>query len=220
MNPLIFRLIALASLTLAAATAHADRNFGVGIKAGTLGAGLEGTWRPLPYMDVRVGANMYDFEDNGSQAGINYDATLNLESFYGTLNFRVPLSPLRLTAGAYANGNELNLLSGDNGTLIDIGGTTFPAAGVGTLSSRTSFAGTAPYVGMGLDFSLFGTVGMNLDFGVLWQGEPEVTLAADGALATDPVFQASLEQERLELENELSDFKAWPVVSLGFVVNF
>ena len=61
---------------------------------------------------------------------------------------------------------------------------------------------------------------MNLDFGVLWQGSPKVDLAVDGILADDPTFQASLEAERLELEDEASDYKAWPVISLGFVVNF
>ena len=30
----------------------------------------------------------------------------------------------------------------------------------------------------------------------------------------------SLEAERLELEDEMSDYKAWPVLSLGFVYNF
>ena len=29
-----------------------------------------------------------------------------------------------------------------------------------------------------------------------------------------------VELERLELENELSDYKAWPVLSLSFVYNF
>ena len=47
-----------------------------------------------------------------------------------------------------------------------------------------------------------------------------VTLEADGLLAEDPLFQASLEQERQELEDEMSDFKAWPAISLGFFYRF
>jgi len=73
---------------------------------------------------------------------------------------------------------------------------------------------------VGYDFSLFGKVGMNLDFGVLWQGSSNVEIGVDGVLAGDPTFQASLEAERLELEDEISDYKVWPVISLGFVVNF
>jgi len=199
--------------------ASADNDFGLGVKVGTLGAGVEGTWRPLPYLDVRIGANAYDFEDTGSQAGVNYDAELNLESYYGTVNFRFPMSPMRLTAGAFGNGNEVNLVSQDS-TFITIGGETYPSAAVGTLTSKTAFSGTAPYLGVGFDFTVFRKVGMNLDFGVLWQGEPEVTLTADGPLAADPDFQANLEAERQELFDEVKDFKAWPVLSLGFVFNF
>lgn len=205
---------------LACGPALADNDFGVGVKAGTLGIGLEGTWRPLPYLDVRLGANTFDYDDTGSQAGVNYDATLNLETFYGTANFSFPLSPFRVTAGLFSNGNEINLVSADNGATYDIGGTTYSSAEVGTLQSKASFPGTAPYFGIGYDFSLFGKVGLNLDLGVLWQGEPDVTLTSDGLLANDPNFQDALEAERQELNDEVKDYKAWPVLSLGFVYNF
>lgn len=210
----------LALALAAAGTASADNNFGFGVKAGTLGLGVEGTWRPLPYLDVRVGVNQYDFSDNGIYGGISYDAELSLDTYYVTGNFRFPLSPFRLTAGVFSNGNEFNAVSADNGAIILIGGDPYPADAVGTVTSGASFGSTSPYVGVGYDFTLFGKVGMNLDFGVLWQGSPNVLIATDGILAGDPTFEASLEAERLALEDDLSDFKAWPVISLGFVVNF
>ena len=214
----IYSKAALAALaSFAAGTANAD--FGVGLKAGTLGLGLEGRWSALPWLDVRVGGNTFDYDDSGAQAGINYDATLNLESYYATGNFRFPLSPFRVTAGIYSNGNELNMISDDSLT-YDIGGQTYTSAEVGTLRSTTSFASTAPYVGFGYDFSLFGKVGMNIDIGVLWQGEPDVSLTSDGLAANDPQFQSALEAERQELQDEVKDYKAWPVATLGFVYNF
>lgn len=220
-------LFSKAALTVFAVFAFgsASADFGVGLKAGTLGIGLEGRWSPLPWLDVRAGMNSYDFDDNGSQAGINYDATLALETFYATGNFRFPLSPFRVTVGAVSNGNEFQMMSQDTGGLnFDIGGGSFSPDDVGTLQSVTSFASTAPYVGVGYDFEILGKVGLNLDFGVLWQGEPEVTLEASG-LETAPapvqaVLAPALETERLELEDEMSDLKAWPVISLGFVYNF
>jgi hypothetical protein len=73
--------LALVALTLAASEqVLADNNFGIGIKAGTLGAGIEGTWRPLPYLDVRAGANTYEYTETGVQAGINNDGALKQES--------------------------------------------------------------------------------------------------------------------------------------------
>ena len=220
----IFSKATLAAFALLAfGTASAD--FGVGVKAGTLGIGLEGRWKLVPWLDLRVGGNAFDYEDNGSQAGINYDATFALDNYYLTGTFRFPLSPFRVTAGAFSNGNEFQMLSQDTGGAdFNIGGVNFSAADVGSLQSVTSFGSTAPYVGVGYDFEVFGKVGLNLDFGVLWQGEPDVSLEATG-LATAPIaVQAALlpalEAERLELEDEMSDFKAWPVVSLAFVYNF
>ena len=151
-----------------------------------------------------------------------YDADLDLETFFVTGNFHFPLTPFRLTAGLFANGNEMNMVSGTqpgNGDFT-IGGSTFTPAEVGTLSSNTSFGSTSPYVGLGFDFEIFGKAGLNFDVGVLLQGDPEVTLVADGLLAGDPTFQAALEAEREDLEDKFSDFKAYPVVSLSFVYNF
>jgi hypothetical protein len=204
---------------------NASADFGVGIKAGTLGIGLEGRWQPLPWFDLRVGANRYDYSDTGAQSGIDYDATLALDTYYLTGSFKFPLSPFRLTAGAFSNGNEVQLQSQDTGGAnFNIGGVSFSSADVGALRSITSFGGTAPYLGVGFDFELFGKAGLNLDFGVLWQGEPSVSLEATGLGSAPPLLQAelalALEAERQELEDEMSDYKAWPVVSLGFVYNF
>jgi hypothetical protein len=216
--------LALAALTLlACGTATAD--FGVGLKAGTLGLGVEGRWSPLPWLDVRLGVNRFDYDDSGSQAGVAYDGTFSLDSIYATGNFRFPLSPFRVSAGVVSNNNEFRLASQDTGGLpFDIGNDTFSAADVGTLQSVSSFNSTAPYVGVGYDFEVFGKVGLNIDFGVLWQGEPEVRLEATGLENAPPAVQAALttelETERLELEDEMSAFKAWPVLSLGFVYNF
>ena len=208
-----------ATALLVCGQATADQNVWFGVKAGTLGLGLEGSWRPIPWMDVRLGWNTFEYDDRGSQAGVNYDATLSLDNFYGTANFRFPLSPMRFTAGAYSNSNELELVN-DDALSLDIGGTIYPGDAVGTLTGTASFDDISPYVGIGFDFDVFDKVGMSLDLGVLWQGEPQVDLTSDGLLASDPLFQASLEAEREQLEAEFEDYKAWPVVSLGFNYQF
>jgi len=215
----------LAALALmASGTAAAD--FGVGVKAGTLGLGLEGRWDPpVPWFDIRLGMNQYDYDDSSNYAGVDYDATLALDSFYLTGNIKFPLSPFRLTLGAVSNGNELQMLSADTGGLdINIGGVPFPVGAVGALQSTTSFDSTAPYLGVGFDFELFGKAGLNLDFGVLWQGEPSVELTATNFDNLSSVEQAllapALAAEQAQLQDEMSDYKAWPVISLAFVYNF
>ena len=136
MKAYLIKACALTLALTAAGTASADNNFGFGVKAGTLGLGVEGTWRPLPYLDLRLGANQYDYSDTGTQANILYDSELNLDTYYVTGNFRFPLSPFRVTAGVYSNGNEINMVSGDNGAIIIVGGDPYPSAAVGTVTSR------------------------------------------------------------------------------------
>jgi len=200
---------------LASGSAAAD--FGVGVKAGTLGIGLEGRWDPpVPWFDLRVGLNQYDYADNGDYAGINYDATLALDNYYLTANLKFPVSPFRFTVGAFSNGNEMQLQSTDT-----LGGIWGNAVG---LESVTSFDSTAPYAGFGFDFELFGKAGLNLDFGVLWQGDPAVTLLPTNwdslSGPEQALLQPLLDAERSQLEDEMSDLKAWPVISLAFVYNF
>jgi len=219
MKSTLFKAALAASAIMMFGSASAD--FGVGVKAGTLGLGLEGRWSPVPFLDVRVGANGYDYDTDGSEAGIDYDGTLELDSYYATGNIKFPLSPMRLTGGVFANNNEIALTSKDTGGQdIELGGVPFPADVVGTLTGRTYFEDIAPYVGVGFDFEILGKVGLNFDLGLLWQGEPNVDLTADGTGAGLLPFQAALELERQELEDDLSDYKAYPVLSVAFIYNF
>lgn len=208
------------------ATGSAMADFGVGVKAGTLGLGVEGRWDPpVPWFDVRVGLNQYDLGGSHDYSGIDYDATLAFDNYYLTANFKFPVSPMRLTVGAYSNSNELRLRSANNGdSFLDIGGIPVPVDIVGGLRSTTSFDSTAPYAGVGFDFEVLGKAGLNLDFGVLWQGEPAVTLEATNWENLSPAEQAllgpALDAEQRDLQDDISDYKAWPVVSLSFVYNF
>lgn len=218
MNTMI-RLGLAALLLGSTAQASADDNIWLGVKAGTLGLGVEATWRPSSYLDFRVGANKFSYDDNGSEAGIDYDTELDLQSIYATANLRPPLSPFRFTAGVVSNGNELNLRSRDSSTYL-IGGTTFTSAQVGQLQAKADFDSLAPYAGIGFDFRLFDTLGLNFDLGVLWQGAPRVALAATGPIASDPTFQSELAVELAELQNAVDDYDLYPVASLGFSFNF
>ena len=197
----------------------ADDDLWFGAKAGTLGLGLEATWRPLAYLDLRAGLNSYDYDTSDSYVGIGYDVQLDLSTYYITANLRVPLSPFRMTAGVFSNGNEV-MLTSDPNAVYDVGGTIYTGAQVGTLMGGVDFDSTAPYFGFGADFRLADTFGLNIDLGVLWQGSPRVALAANGPIASDPTFQTDLEAERVALENDLDKFKAYPVASIGFSFNF
>lgn len=215
------KIVSVLALLLLAGAASANDNLWFGLKAGTLGLGAEVSYRPIEWLDVRAGANLYDYDDSRGYAGIGYDATLALETFYLTGNFHFPLSPFRLTVGAYQNNNELQLVSQDMaGYPIGDNPIPYSPADVGTLRSVASFDGVSPYIGAGFDFDIMDRLGLALDFGILWQGEPQVAITADGLLASDPAFIADLENERLSLQEEIQELKAYPVISLGLNFNF
>jgi len=208
-------------LLLVASTgiANADQEFSAGVRAGTLGLGIEGSWKPFKYLDIRLGGNTFTFDSDGPQAGIEYDQELTLETFYLSANIVFDNSPMRISLAGYSNGNELYMIN-DSMQDQEIGGVLYPGSGIGTLTSTTTFSSISPYFGIGYDFNIKGNIGMSVDFGVLWQGEPLVELAADGALATNAGFQVALEAERRELEEEFNEFKVWPVLQLGVVYRF
>jgi hypothetical protein len=213
-------IVLLAALAFSA-NASAKDSLWFGVKAGTLGFGGEVSWRPIEWLDLRAGANFYDYDESGSQAGINYDGTLALNTYYLTGNFRFPLSPFRLTVGAYANDNEVQLVSQDMASyLIGDNPTPYSPGDIGTITSVASFDSVAPYIGAGFDFDILDRLGLSLDFGVLLQGEPTITMTADGLLASDPALLADLNAEIAELQSEFENLKLYPVVSIGFNFNF
>lgn len=212
-------IIAALVLGLANGAAAADDNLWMGLKAGTLGVGVEGSWRPVPYLDLRAGVNGFSFDQDRAEAGIDYLAEAELLTVFATANLRAPLSPFRVTVGVFNNGNELTLTSQDSST-YEVGDQTYTSDEVGTLRAGASFEDWAPYAGIGFDFRAFNTVGIHIDAGVLGQGAPIVTLTADGSAASDPQFQQQLEAERMELQKSVDDYEYYPVVSIGFSVNF
>lgn len=221
MTSLKTNVLVLLGLLVFSGNASANDSFWFGVKAGTLGFGGEAAWRPIEWLDVRAGVNLYDYDDSTDYGGIDYDGTLALDNYYLTGNFRFPLSPFRLTVGAYQNNNEVQLVSQDAASYL-IGSNPIPytPAEVGSLRASAGFDSVAPYVGAGFDFDILDRLGLSLDFGVLWQGEPTVVMTADGLLGSDPAFLADLNAEIAEIQNEMDNLKAYPVISIGVNFNF
>lgn len=70
-----------------------------------------------------------------------------------------------------------------------------------------------------LSISLGRRFGLSADIGVLYQGSPSLSLSATGAL-NDPTLAADLEAERQSAESDLSEYKWYPVLSLGTYYRF
>ena len=194
--------------------------FRVGPRASTLGAGLEIAKGFTPRLGARMGFNYFGhhYEDKASDIDYNFD--LRLQSLALLADWHPFKGMFRISTGAIFNGARLKMIADlDPTSPEEINGVPYKLDSVnGTLK----FNSVAPYLGLGWD-TTFGdddSWGLTFDVGVLYHGSPELQISASGPDASLANFSSDLEQERLDLQNDLADFRFWPVVSAGFLYQF
>jgi len=210
----ISSILTAAVLLVTGSTVFASEtgSFGAGVKAGTLGAGVELTYAISPRFTMGVGINKFSSSTTDTTDGIDYDVDLNLQTVAVLANFHPFAGSFRITAGAMINSNELEMTA-DCSPTCEIGGTDYPEAAVGDLKATVDFNKFAPYAGIGFGHSASSGLGFTLDVGVLMQGEPQVDISA-GPL----VSQADIAQEEANAEDDIKGFTMYPVISAG--INF
>jgi hypothetical protein len=213
------RVLAFGALTMAASAVQAEGH-AIAAKAGVLGLGVEYTYQLNDRVSMRGGINGSEYGFDGEESGIFYDFDLVWDSLTFAVDFHPRRSALRLTGGFLSNDNGLRALSRPADDVV-VGGATYTPAEVGTLRATLAFDKTAPFVGIGWDWSrdkrLFG---MSLDLGVVSQGTPSLTLVADGSLLGDPMFEADIAAEQAELQADFDGLDLLPYMTLGFVFRF
>lgn len=217
----ISTILAVAAACLIPITSSADTgSIGVGLKGGTLGAGVELSYPVSSMLTLGIGINKFSTSRTDTTDGIDYDVDLNLQTISLLANFHPFAGSFRLTAGAMINNNELKMKADPNAT-YDIGNTTYTAAEVGSLKAAVDFNKFAPYAGLGWGTSSDSGIGFTLDIGVLMQGKPNVDLSAKGGtLSSDPTFQAELAKEEANAEDDIKGFTMYPVISAGIDIRF
>jgi hypothetical protein len=201
-------LVTAVAAIIVTTTVRAD-GFGADAKVGTLGIGAELGYRFNDYLGVRAGVNTGSYDFDNEDAGINYNYGMDFDTIPVMLDWHVFGGSFRLTGGFVSNKNKLTgTATGD----LEIGGETYNT----TATSDISFDKSSTYVGLGwgsLPSSTKG-FGMNFDIGVLMHGTPTAKLSAPGVPDDD------IAAEEASLNDELEDFKYWPVVSLGIGYTF
>ncbi len=200
---------------------HAE-GVSVGVKGGTLGVGPEIGFTFSKYLGARVGFNYLPFSFSGEKGDVEYDFDLNLQSVSGILDFHPFKNAFRISGGIFYNGNNLDAKGKPSSGMFKIGDHKYPAALVGNLKGDIDFNDFAPYCGIGVDttFGKSKNFGIMLEVGVLFQGSPDVTLSSEGPLSGNPLFQRDLAKEEKKLEDDLNNFKFYPVISIGATYRF
>jgi hypothetical protein len=215
MNKQFQAALGVACFSLMAADAMA-LDAAVTAKLGTLGLGVEGTFGLTEQFNARLGLNRFDFERTETIDDIEYDLDLEWQSISLLADWHPFGNSFRFTAGIMSNGNELS--GSSTASSITIGDTTYPGVG---LDAKLDFDSTAPYLGVGWGSALSANKGwgFNVDVGVLFQGAGDVSLTPTGAGASlvDPADIAAEEQR---FEDDIKDYKYYPVFSFGVSYKF
>ncbi|NHQ60889.1 hypothetical protein G9409_09920 [Chlorobium sp. BLA1] len=215
-------LVSLLSLCLSP-SAFADTGDVAGtLKGGTLGLGAEVTVGLTSSINARAGFNTLNYDGSTTESDIKYDYTLKLQSIPLLLDWHpFDASGFRLSSGAVFNSNKVNATGAPQGTYT-IGGTTYTTAQIATLSGDVTFNNVSPYAGIGWGNAVGTDSGLSiaLDLGVVFQGTPNVSLAASGPIATDATFKTNLAKETTDLESNIKSLKYYPVISLGLAYKF
>jgi hypothetical protein len=197
-------------------------DFGVSLRAGTLGAGIELSKLLVSHVGIRVGANYFALDkDSLTAKDVNYDAHLKMQSFSALLDlFPSPRGSFHLSAGVITDPLKITGSGNPQGGTFEINHHTYTANQVGTLTAEAKFKSALPYVGLGFGTpaSKHGHVSFVFDLGAAI-GKPTVSLTSTGA-ATNPTLQSDLTQQTQTTQTSANKLKAYPVLALGLMFKF
>lgn len=194
----------------------------VGVSGGTYGIGPELAYRFSEHAGVRVSAGFFSRNHSDDIDDIDYDTKVKLNSVGAALDWYPAGGGFRVSLGGRANNNKIHL-RGTPSTNVEIGDVTYSPAQVGTLTGTVEGAHSfAPTLTVGYGGKLAPGFTLGFELGVMAQGSPKIKnlQASGGTLSSNTAFLAELEQERQQAEDDVDNFKLWPVVQLQFLYRF
>jgi hypothetical protein len=196
----------------------------MGVKAGTLGAGVELTFEVANRINMRFGGNYFKLGSEVDVEGNDYDFDVKLNSFTALGDWFVTDSSFRVTVGLVLNNNSLNGVALPRNA-YQIDDMIYTSSEVGTLDAKVDFKSIAPYLGVGWgnpladdsDWSFF------LDLGIIFAGKPSLDITSTGGtLSDDPILLENIAQLKQDFRDtdEINYLKFYPVISVGLNYRF
>lgn len=210
---------------------------GAEVRLSTLGAGAEVGVSLSNRLNVRGGFNIFQYSRSFGHDGITYKGQLNLRSGEAHLDWYPLGHTFHLSPGllVYNSNGATATASVPGGSTFTLGGTTYasdpanPITGTGKLdfvkASPTAMFGFGNLVPQNRHFTY------NFELGAVFQGSARTKLNLTGNAcdstglncvnaATDPTVQQNIVAEQTKINNKLSPFKYYPVISFGFGYRF
>lgn len=213
---------------------------GVGVKVSTFGPGVEAAVRVTHLTNVRAGFNMITYDRTFNKDGVSYGGQLQFKTvdahfdiFPWAGNFHISPGvlayigdPITATANVPANQS------------FSLGGYTYysdpanPAHGTG----KIDFNQAAPTVTVGwgnlVPRRASKHFSVPFEIGAAFQGSPKASLNLAGNVcvtapgvncvnaATDPTVHSNVVAEQNKVNNDMSFFKVYPIISVGIGYKF
>jgi hypothetical protein len=219
--------IALGFFTAAAAPLAAQAQVGASLGIGTLGLGAHATLPLQKNLNARIGVNFLHYSYNDTASNVDYDLKLKLQTLDALLDWYPTESQFRVTGGVSYNGNKIDINAHPSAAATyNFNGVTYTAAQVGSVNGNIDFRNFAPYLGIGWGNALAKDKGWGFaaDLGVLFQGKPSATLNATCGpavtVAQCNALRSDVAAEQASLNNEMEDFKAYPVIRIAATYRF
>ncbi len=217
MKRLIVPMIAVFLLCSGSAAA---RDYGMSVRTGSQGLGVEGAIGLKDWVTLRGGLYgggvSYDFEEGGN----DYNGDLTVGGLGVLADFFPTHGKFRLTAGMFTNNNEIEFDTTPTSP-IELGGSTYSPAEIGRLDGKVDFNSSAPYFGIGWGNTAEGQgrLGFLFDVGALIQGSPELSLVRSSTIIV-PGLDQDIQLELDEIEDDVESLEFWPVISFGLAIRF
>ncbi len=193
---------------------------GGGVKIGTLGLGVELSYKLSDYLGARFGINTLTYSTDETIDDINYDASLDFFSLSLLADYHPFGGVFRISAGLVVNNNEVSLAATPSDTVL-MRGVPFTAAQVGTLEGTVEFLPISPYIGIGWSSATGSGWGAAIDLGVIYQGSPDiVSYTASGTMAGTAQLETILDEQEAIIEDALETYTFYPVVSFMLLYQF
>jgi len=217
-------LVAAAVLPLLAFPGVAPADTSLGIRAGTLGGGVDLSYALSQRVAVRLNADGYNRTQSKTHDNIDYDMKLKLQTGSLLGDWFPFANNFRISAGAMFNGNKLALKGLPTNGFYTINGVPYNTAQIESLDATVDFNKAAPYIGIGYGRAITRGLSLIFDAGVMFQGSPKSKIDLTcGPLATPPECaqaQSDARAEQSRLDESLHSFKYYPVISVGLAYTF
>jgi hypothetical protein len=222
-----FALAAAALLLSAGASAQV----GVTADLGTTGIGAHLVLPMETSLNGRFGINYFTHDFSKMSDHVNYEVKGKLQSIDLLFDWYLREgSNFRLTGGVLYNGNRFSAEGRpDADGKIRLNNKLYPSSLVGKLIGTVDYRKAAPYIGIGWGNALAPTKSrnggwhVNADVGVFYQGNSNVKLESVGCnsiAAVCNLVASDVAVERARLQDDLGDFKLFPVIRASISYGF